>query len=502
MNSIAIAIRNGGVGLSPSNAGNGVIRLGGTALHTLDLTKSSFTQVGLPGVPAAIAVPFQAGNSYSAGVSSLTPIFTENEMAGSIAAAIGVAKATNKLRDVVATVKGPDVNIEGVSNVSGLATFLRSDIVDIAGNPLKPNRDDGTTRFTIAVASGLDFGDAPAPYPTRLADDGARHQIVGNFFLGKTPTDVDFDGQPTALADGDDNDGTDDEDGVVFNTSLVGGFGGTLTVTASASGRLDAWIDFNQDGDWNDAGEQIFTSKLLNSGENVLTVNVPGTALPGATFARFRLSGSGNLRPTGPAADGEVEDHRVTIVGNPWHNSAAPLDVDNSKFVVPLDALIVINYINANGSGQLPAVRPAGSHQVDTNGDGAVSPIDVLLVVNALNTGAVSAEGESSVDVALVSQQEAAGDSLALLRSDFVIDQRIAVYDQQDAQAQVHQATREATRVSANNEVFGSSMALAIASGSYVDADRVQGDDADELDSLTLEQPWASGVDDIFGEWV
>jgi hypothetical protein len=131
-----------------------------------------------------------------------------------------------------------------------------------------------------------------------------------------------------------------------------------------------------------------------------------------------------------------------------------------------------------------------------------VSPIDVLLVVNALNTGAVSAEGESSVDVALVSQQEAAGDSLALLRSDFVIDQRIAVYDQQDAQAQVHQATREATRVSANNEVFGSSMALAIASGSYVDADRVQGDDADELDSLTLEQPWASGVDDIFGEWV
>lgn len=502
VNSIAIAIRNGGVGLSPSNAGNGVIRLGGTALHTLDLTKSSFTQVGLPGVPAAIAVPFQAGNSYSAGVSSLTPIFTENEMAGSIAAAIGVAKATNKLRDVVATVKGPDVNIEGVSNVSGLATFLRSDIVDIAGNPLKPNRDDGTTRFTIAVASGLDFGDAPAPYPTRLADDGARHQIVGNFFLGKTPTDVDFDGQPTALADGDDNDGTDDEDGVVFNTSLVGGFGGTITVTASASGRLDAWIDFNQDGDWNDAGEQIFTSKLLNSGENVLTVNVPGTALPGATFARFRLSGSGNLRPTGPAADGEVEDHRVTIVGNPWHNSAAPLDVDNSKFVVPLDALIVINYINANGSGQLPAVRPAGSHQVDTNGDGAVSPIDVLLVVNALNTGAVSAEGESSVDVALVSQQEAAGDSLALLRSDFVIDQRIAVYDQQDAQAQVHQATREATRVSANNEVFGSSMALAIASGSYVDADRVQGDDADELDSLTLEQPWASGVDDIFGEWV
>ncbi|MBI2478387.1 MAG: hypothetical protein HYV60_07020, partial [Planctomycetia bacterium] len=171
VNAIAIAIRNGGVGLSPTNAGNGVIRLGGTARHTLDVTKSSFTQLGLPGVAASVAVPFQAGNSFTAGASSLTPIFTESEMAQSIASAIGVATSSNRLRDVVATVKGPDVNIEGVSSVSGLATFLRSEIVDIAGNPLKPNRDDGTTRFTIAVASGLDFGDAPAPYPTQLAND-------------------------------------------------------------------------------------------------------------------------------------------------------------------------------------------------------------------------------------------------------------------------------------------------------------------------------------------
>ena len=45
------------------------------------------------------------------------------------------------------------------------------------------------------------------------------------------------------------------------------------------------------------------------------------------------------------------------------------------------------------------------------------------------------------------------------------------------------------------------SLRAAIASGSYVDADRAQDNDADELDSLTLEQHWASGVDDLFGEW-
>ncbi|MCB9941387.1 MAG: pre-peptidase C-terminal domain-containing protein, partial [Planctomycetaceae bacterium] len=502
VNAIAIAIRNGGVGLSPSNAGNGVIRLGGTSLHSLDLTKSSFTQVGLPGTAASVAVPFQVGSSFTAGVSSLTPIFTEAEMAQSIANAIGVARTSNRLRDVIATVKGPDINIEGVSNVTGLATFLRSDIVDIAGNPLKPNRDDGTTRFTISVGSGVDYGDAPSPYPTRLVDDGARHDVVGDFFLGAS-VDVDFDGQPSALADGDDKDRLDDEDGVVFNTDLVGGSNAMITVTASASGQLDAWIDFNQDGDWNDANEQIFTSRLLSGGQNVLTVNVPGIATPGNTFARFRFSGSGNLRPTGPATDGEVEDYRVTIVGNPWHNSAKPLDVDQNNFVVPLDALIIINYINANGAGPLPSAPAGNPNKIDTNGDGSVGPIDVLLVVNALNGAGLQAEGEANMAVTPIASKGAAVDSLTLLTSDVLIDQRIDVYDQYEAQSQVREAKFEAVRVSTNDEVFGriDTFTSAIV-GEGVETARSDRGEVDELDDLTLDQTWASGVDDIFGDWV
>ena len=33
----------------------------------------------------------------------------------------------------------------------------------------------------------------------------------------------------------------------------------------------------------------------------------------GMTYARFRLSSAGNLGPTGPAADGEVEDYYVEV---------------------------------------------------------------------------------------------------------------------------------------------------------------------------------------------
>ena len=50
-------------------------------------------------------------------------------------------------------------------------------------------------------------------------------------------------------------------------------------------------------------------------------------APPVATYARFRLSTSGGLAPTGPAVDGEVEDHQLTLTaGNeillePFDNS-------------------------------------------------------------------------------------------------------------------------------------------------------------------------------------
>ena len=34
-------------------------------------------------------------------------------------------------------------------------------------------------------------------------------------------------------------------------------------------GRLDAWIDFNQDGDWDDMGEQIADSTFVIAGEKM-----------------------------------------------------------------------------------------------------------------------------------------------------------------------------------------------------------------------------------------
>ena len=181
--------------------------------------------------------------------------------------------------------------------------------------------DHGSDWLTVTVR-GIDFGDAPlaaqsdfaTDYPTLQADDGARHVIVdGAPFLGTTAPDAETDGQPDAGAAGDDNDADDDEDGVEFTTALIPGNQVDVTVTTTGQGYLNAWIDFNADGDWGDANEQTVTDLWLETGTRQPDFDVPFVAATGQTFTRFRYSSTAGLAPTGPAADGEVEDHVVQI---------------------------------------------------------------------------------------------------------------------------------------------------------------------------------------------
>ena len=201
---------------------------------------------------------------------------------------------------------------------SSYTILLTPAIRDLANNPIQPNRADGTTQFTVTL-SALDFGDAPdPPYPSLKASDGARHIIfpdlpgVPGFYLGATITS-EPDANQNATATGDSGD-----DGVVFGAPLKAATTVPVQITVSGTGtnigKIDAWIDFNGDGDWSDPGEQIFASQPVNGGLNNLSIVVPASAKYGWTFARFRLSKAGGLSFTGEAPDGEVEDYRVRVV--------------------------------------------------------------------------------------------------------------------------------------------------------------------------------------------
>lgn len=159
-----------------------------------------------------------------------------------------------------------------------------------------------------------DYGDAPDPtFPTLIASNGARH-LIGDLRLGAL-IDAETEALQNGDATGDDNDGDQDEDGVVFDdATLIKGGIGAVVVTASGAGKLNAWIDFNNDGSWDDAGEQIFSDRVLVAGPNALTFAIPPYAAVAHVFTRFRFSTQGGLTPTGTAGDGEVEDYKIEVL--------------------------------------------------------------------------------------------------------------------------------------------------------------------------------------------
>lgn len=173
----------------------------------------------------------------------------------------------------------------------------------------------GSPQTGTILNDEVDYGDAPDPtYPTLGASNGARHMAILGFRLGAA-LDGDPDGQPNGTATGDDTDAEgDDEDGVTLPNPLVTNTTANITVNASAAGKLDGWVDFNNNGSWADAGERVFNNVSLVAGNNSLSFAVPAGATPSNTFARFRFSSAGVPTFDASAPDGEVEDYQVTIV--------------------------------------------------------------------------------------------------------------------------------------------------------------------------------------------
>ncbi|MCO6047734.1 FG-GAP-like repeat-containing protein [Aeoliella sp. ICT_H6.2] len=136
-------------------------------------------------------------------------------------------------------------------------------------------------------------GDAPVPYPeaTVTASVGPR--------LGTARTA---------------------DDGVEFFAMQVGQLDAQIVVTISGANSgsiLDAWIDFDQDGSFSGAAEQIFDAREVSNGVVLLEFDIPAIAEDGLTYARFRVSDGAAADGVGQGGDvnnGEVEDHQVEIL--------------------------------------------------------------------------------------------------------------------------------------------------------------------------------------------
>jgi len=399
---ITNAISSASIGLDPIYAGGGEIELhSSTTYHNLDLIGTILQQVGVPGAQANEPI-------------ALLPTieFTAEMMASSAAAAIN---RNTTLDEVSAVAVGDSVLVSGLETTDFENISQILGVRDLAGNLIQANRVDGSVGFTIVLTSGLDYGDAPDPdYPTLSTSGGATHLVLDGFHLG-SENDTEPEAEVNLSATGDTAD-----DGVEFTQMLIRGGIGNVVVTAagispSLPGYLDAWVDFNHDGNW-DASEKVIDSALLENGANALSFDIANDAEIGTTYARFRYSSEGHLDSFGQAADGEVEDYQVTVHRSGWQNPAIAEDVNQDGHVTPIDALLVINHLNQTDPGTLsqPLPVPDSGFEpppfLDVDGDNRVSPIDALMVINSitesLNAGA---EGEFTPEVVSATSRSSVG---------------------------------------------------------------------------------------------
>lgn len=265
--------------------------------------------------PSEIGVPNQTVflDRNNSGVIDAGDVVTQTNSQGAYVFT-GVANGSHFLRIALDAESGisqsfPILNLPQVANITSGGTDTGVDFGVTTG---------GSNGGGGGPAGLLDYGDLPDVYGTRLEDNGARHP-EGIFFLGAS-IDSENDGAPTSDASGDDTKFVDDEDGIVLlGGSLVPGSTGIVTATASRhSGFLNAWMDFNNDGDFTDiidgVSEHVIVNRLLDGGANSVSFSIPNTIVGSNVYARFRF-GEFGLGSTGRAQIGEVEDYAYPVAG-------------------------------------------------------------------------------------------------------------------------------------------------------------------------------------------
>jgi photosystem II stability/assembly factor-like uncharacterized protein len=114
-----------------------------------------------------------------------------------------------------------------------------------------------------------------------------------------------------------------------ISTNLTIGATNTITITPTWTGTIypeayAVFIDYNKDGDFDDAGETVYTRAPTTATPIVGTFIVPLNASLGATRMRVSLKYNGIPTPCETFSYGQVEDYTVNIV--------APTTTVNLKF--------------------------------------------------------------------------------------------------------------------------------------------------------------------------
>ncbi|WP_296618360.1 GEVED domain-containing protein [Marivirga sp.] len=121
-----------------------------------------------------------------------------------------------------------------------------------------------------------------------------------------------------------------------ISTELGKGDANTITITPTWTGTIysegySVWIDYNQDGDFADAGEQVWTQSATKNTPVGGSFTVPTSALSGNTTMRVSMKYNGIPTSCESFSYGEVEDYTVNITTGTPEECTIPTSLSASS---------------------------------------------------------------------------------------------------------------------------------------------------------------------------
>ncbi|MBN1779857.1 T9SS type A sorting domain-containing protein [bacterium] len=277
----------------------------------------------------------------------------------------------------------PDASVPG-------STYMRVRISTAGGLTPEGPADDGEVVDEKMNIYQADFGDLPNSYKGYLQSGIPINEEIVK--LGSS-IDSELKSQPGPLADGDDINGIDDEDGVRFLTPIIPGKTALVEVVCTAKPKtcyeVSGYLDFHGDGRF-DQYDNLFW--LGNFTPNSQTVYVRQFMVPnflgeginpvvnGPTYARFRITAG----QTSSLYFGEIEDYMVTISDStesiPRDHGDAPCDGLNTFYP---DASHELGGPWLGGPGDAPDAEPAQQKDPHAEGDDQCGKDDENCIVYA-----------------------------------------------------------------------------------------------------------------------
>lgn len=141
------------------------------------------------------------------------------------------------------------------------------------------------------------------------------------------------------------------------STNLTKGVSNSIIITPAWSGSTynegyAVWIDYNQNGSFNDSGELVYSRSATNASSVTGSFTVPASAQNGSTRMRVSMKYNGIPTSCETFSYGEVEDYTVVISANGGNSTQSMDDAFASMESVSIYPNPVKDILNINAVGK------------------------------------------------------------------------------------------------------------------------------------------------------